>query len=133
MLTFDVNDRPLQALEVDEPVNTRGISQAVPLPLNTAYVSVSVIEVNGTKATDNPICFSLIKLLIYLASTVVLTIMEALMIKQALVFFADLIFAYSNTVSVGYSTTVFTALLLGTVYACFVISTHYIKGCKITK
>lgn len=133
VLTFDVNDRPLQVLEVEDPVSTRGVAKAVPLPLNTAYVSLSLMDVNGKKVSGSPVAFSPIKLLIYLVSTVVMTVAQALMIKQALLFFADLIFAYSDTVSAHYGTTVFTALLIGTVYACFVFSTYFTKGSKLIK
>ena len=133
VLTFDVNDRPLQVLDVEDPVKSRGVARSVPLPLNTAYVSISVMDVNGKKLPASPVAFSRVKLLIYLASTVAMTIAEALMIKQALVFFADLIFAYTDTVPAHYGTTLFTALLIGTAYALFVISTHFTKGSKFIK
>ena len=133
VLPFDAQDRPLPVLEVEDPVSTRGISKILPLPLNTAYVTIFLLDVNGKEFKNSLLNYSLIKLAAYGISTIVLTILEALMIKQCLLYFADLMFAYSDMVASGYFFTVFTAAIVGALYALIVLITHFIKGSRIRK
>ncbi|MBQ8409089.1 MAG: hypothetical protein IJY39_09540 [Clostridia bacterium] len=147
VLTFDANDKPLDILDVEEPVTSPGYAKAVPLPLNTAYVSVSVKEVNGTRvAYHKSVSYSLIKLAIYFAVTVILTVIEALLLNRVIVFLANLIFgllriplppdlnlSFIEIIAPNNSYAVFTALLLGSAYAALVLLTHYSKDIKIVK
>ena len=130
VLTFDSNNRPLQALEVEDPVKHTGLSAAVPLPLNTAFVSLCLLEVNGTTFRDSSVGLSRIKSLLYALLTIALTVPVAFSLQKDLFFLADLIFGYSQVVTPSYRTAIFSALVLGSVYACFVMSTHRTKGNK---
>jgi hypothetical protein len=133
VFSFDAQDRPVQVLEVEDPIPTRGVSKAVPLPLNTSYVTISLKNVNGKTFQSNKLGYSMIKMLVYLAITVTLTILEALMIKQGMLYLADLLFAYSDMASPNYGATLFTAMAIGIVYALIVVSTRFIKGSRINK
>ena len=130
---FDANDRPLQVLDVEDPVRTPGYSHSVPLPLSTAYISITPLEINDKPFRAARLHYSAVKILIYLLSTAILTLLEGLMFQQCLIFMADLLFRYSDVVSVGYGYTLFRALGIGTVYALIVLFTHFIKGSRIVQ
>lgn len=133
VFAFDANDRQIQVLEVKDPVPVPGSSKAVALPLNTAYVTLSLINVNGKKFKNNKFWYPMVKIIAYLASTVALTIAEALMITTGMLYIADLLFDYSQLVSFSYGSTLTTAIILGGVYALIVLRTHMIKGSRICK
>jgi hypothetical protein len=130
---FDANDRLLQVMEVEDPVHNPGLSTTVPLPLNTAYVSLGLLEVNDKSFSCNMLEYSVVKMLIYLSSTVLMTLLEGLMIQQCLLYFAELFFAYSSVVKGGYGYTLFLSVIIGIVYALCVLRTHFIKGSRIQK
>lgn len=131
VLTFDRNNRPLQALEVEDPVATVGLCAAVPLPMDTAFVSIRLTEVNGTAFRDDSVGFSKIKLPIYLVSTIALTIAIAFPLQKVLLYCADLLFGYSQIAEYSSGAIFSPALVLGTVYALLVVLSHRVKGSKL--
>lgn len=134
VLPFDVNDRPLTILEVEEPILHPGTASAVSLPLNTAYVSLCVQEVNGVKLpSDGNVGFCRTKVLAYGLSTLLLTVVEAFALKQALASFASLIFAYCGTASADFGKILLPAILLGAVYAGFVFYLQYTRDRKFVR
>ena len=131
---FDADDRLLTVLDVSDPVDIPEMGRAVPLPYNTAYVSVSVKEVNGMAvASHAPLSLSWIRIGIFALCTVVLTVIEALVVKSVLRFFADLLFSYSDKATVGNGYTVFTAILIGIFYAALVLLIHHSRDIKYVK
>ena len=130
---FDANDQPLQVLDVEDPARTPGLSLSVPLPLNTAYVSISLLEVNDKTFHSDVLRYSPVKMLVYLVTTIVLTVLEGHLFQQCLLFLADLLFAYSDVVTLGYGFCLFAAVIIGALYALIVLYTHFIKGSRIQK
>ena len=131
---FDADDRLLTVLDVSDPVEIPEIGRSVPLPYNTAYVSVSVNAVNGMAMSSHaPISLSWTRIGIFAGSTILLTVIEALVIKRVLLLLADLLFAYSTKAPAGNGYTVFTALLIGIAYAAIVLLTHHARDTKYVK
>ena len=134
VLTFDANDRPLEVLKVEDPVQNSGTTRSVPLPLRTAYVSIDILQVNGIKIPSlHPINLRKRNVVIYVAITSLMTALMLLPLRQALLLAADLLFAYTDTVGSKGTIGIFAALLLGAVYAGIVFLTHFVKGSKLNK
>ena len=134
VLTFDADDCPLEVLEVEDPIRISGITRSVPLPLRTAYVSVDILQVNGVKISPmHHIGLRKPNAAIYAGSTIFMTVMMFLPLRRVLLLAADLLFAYTDTVGGKGGLGIFTALLLGTVYAGIVLLSHLVKGSKLTK
>lgn len=134
ILPFDVNDRPLPILEVEDAITSTGLAHAVSLPLNTAYVSISVQEINGAHLPDGKnVGFSRTRVIAYCVSTLILTVLEAYALKQALVFFANQLFSYWGTASVNFGKLLLPAILSGVVYVAFVFYPQYAQYRKFIR
>lgn len=134
ILPFDADDRPLPILEIEDPVYSPGISHAVPLPMNTAYVSICLQEVNGARFSANGnVGLSLKKVAAYGLTTLILTVLESYALKQSLVFFANLIFGYWGVATLDFGRILLPALLLGILCAALVFFCQYSKDQKFIK
>lgn len=130
---FDVHDRPLQCLEVDDPVSVPGISRAVSLPGNTAYVSISVQQVNGSRIPDDgKLAFSWIRVFLYALSVVLLTLLLADIMQQAMFTLLSGIFP-DLLVSAEEHGTATPAFLLGAAYAGIVFFCQFKQVRKSAK
>lgn len=134
ILPFDVNDHPLEVLEVADPVATPGVTSAVALPLNTAYVSICVQEVNGKKITaDGNVGFSPVKLGIFVPSVIILTIMEAFLLKKAMLALLSSILPDFADLSVRYQTMILPAILLAIIYAAVIFFSQFTQDRNFLK
>lgn len=149
VVAFSADDSMLTVVDVEEPVYDAGISKAVPLPINTAYVSICVHEVNGVQVENRPIVRrSLIKTGAFVLSTVLLTVIEALMVKKTAVFVLNMILNcygksmntvmnsflhYTENITFSNSYAVFTAILIGLCYSVIVLLSHYSRHTKYVK
>lgn len=104
VVAFDSSDKVITTVQVSEQISTAGISRAAILPAKTAYVTVVVKEVNGCLASDSPkMLFSGIKLASFAASCIALTVIEYLIIRAGILFFADSFFSYSEKFGSSFS------------------------------
>lgn len=134
VIAFDASGKVLDILNVSDPVENTGMAKAVPLPLSTAYVTLSVNEVNGVRMkSDRFLQLSVIKLAGFVLAALSFTVAEALLLKNTFLFFADFIMSYSKKVVIDNTYTIATALLIGLVYAAIVVCTYYSKHVKIAK
>lgn len=128
VLTFDSSDKPLGVFIAKDLATGKNTTGIIELPIETAYVSIEVAEVNNNRMNlETRVGFSVVKLGIYCLSTVIITVIEAILIKTALLMVADAAFGYSNAVGRGMAFTVFTALLLGLAASVLIVMTHSSK------
>lgn len=130
ILPFDEQDRPLDILDVEDPIfNTdNGKPRPVPLPPRTAYVSVEVQAVNDVNVYDSTQAgFSLKSTAIYGAAVAVLTMALALVIMSLLVFYTNLIFAAWGTATLRFGKLFFPSMGLGLAYAILVFGHRFFR------
>lgn len=101
VFAFDCDGRMIDAIQIEEPIleKYKYISQPAMLPQNTAYVRVSVKAVNEVKIEREPTleilpsqlaCFTFI--------TVLLTIVEAFIMKFVMQNISGLLFSYASKI-----------------------------------
>jgi hypothetical protein len=146
VVAYDANDNMLTALDVAQRIWNLGITEAVSLPDRTAYVCVAVQEVNGAKQGNKALLsFSLIRVGIFAFTSVLLTVVEAFVIKKALLFVADLavmgnlifsdelVTSFSEKVPISNGFTAVTAILIGLFYAIVVLLSYHSWDIKYEK
>lgn len=134
ILTFDAFDKPLGAFEVRESDIRDEVTEMVDLPCDTAYVSIELKEVNNDKVCkDTVVGYSATKIAVFAVLTILATVCEALIVKKIMLAAADLLFNYSDMVSVGFFFTVINAIVLGMIVSVLVFLTKYSKDYRINK
>lgn len=115
VVCFDSNEKIIETVQVSEPIRTPGVTHGALLPRGTSYVYVIVKEVNGMIAKDSPkLTFSLVKVGIFAAITVVLTVAEALILRAIALSFANILFSGSDKIGIaGGFGTVFVSAVIG--------------------
>ena len=125
ILTFNAFDKPLGVFIAKDYFLGKDTTGVIELPVETAYVSVEIVEVNSKRVyLKTKISFSAIKVALYCLLSVVITVVEAMFIKTALLMLADEFFDYSNAVGAGNAFTVFTAILIGLISSVLIIISH---------
>jgi hypothetical protein len=128
ILTFDACDKPLGVFIARDYFLGKNTTGVIELPIETAYVSVEVVEINSKRVfLETKVSFSAIRLALYTLSSVIMTVAEAMFIKIALLMLADKFFDYSNAVGAGNAFTVFTAILIGFVSSVLIILSYNSK------
>ncbi len=134
ILPFDVNNHPLDILEVADPVTVAGVTSAVSLPSNTAYISLSVQEVNGEEISGPSVVgFSPVKVGIFGAAVVFLTLLEAYLLGNSI---ANLLHGFLpdlEGISQNYPSMILPAFLLAVVYAAAVFFFQFTQDRKFLK
>ena len=138
VVAYDANDGMLTALDVAQRITKLGMTAAVSLPDRTAYVCVAVQEINGVKQGNKPmLSFSLIRVGIFALASVLLTVVEAFIVKKALLFVADLavmtklifsdevVTSFTEKVPMNNGFTAVTAILVGLFYSVIVLLSYH--------
>ncbi len=110
---FDNRDKMIKVLEISEGIKSSGVTSAVPIPDETAYVSLSVLEVNGVKIDAQPIAsVSYMNVVTVFIMNILTTVVEAFYLR-ALLGKYDLVFKKGSVFIV--------AVLVGAALSMFII------------
>ncbi|MBQ4141405.1 MAG: hypothetical protein IJD70_08715 [Clostridia bacterium] len=126
VVAFNVKNKVIDTLQVNENGISSEISKAVPLPTRTAYVAITVRNVNGAHVTAEPTAtFSYFRIGAFIACTAAATVAMSLMLNSLLVYFADLLFGFTASYGeVGNVFAIASALALSLLYCILVLLGH---------
>jgi hypothetical protein len=131
ILTFDAYDKPLGAFDVSEPINESGITNAVNLPLYTAYVSIELLKVNEVnQSNSSAVHFSPPRIAVYFALSTLSTFVMTLAVHRV---FAVIIekFLVENF-NTGYFIISIIGIILGILSSFWILKRSYAKDLNIT-
>jgi len=132
-VAFDANDKMISTVRIEEKIKTRGYSRSALLPVNTAYVSVIVKEVNGVCAdTGDKLIISVVRALAFFVSELIIHVFAGLLITNLV---AEIL---TTALSVRYADVQFgfalvTSMLAGAVLSLIIFALHLSKDTKIGK
>jgi hypothetical protein len=116
---YGADDGQIETVEVKEKLGVDGRTAELLLPLDTAYVSIRLLKVDGVYPDAKANKLDAMAIVTYVALTVATTAGELFTIKKLLVDIFELTLRFSKTVpDAGYGFTLLTALLAGAVVAC---------------
>ncbi|MBO5203602.1 MAG: hypothetical protein J6B72_03200 [Clostridia bacterium] len=111
---YGADDMKIETVSVKERLGADGRTAELPLPLDTAYVSILLEKANGVCLNSAAQKIAPMAIATYVALTVATTAAEMFIIKKLLVDIFELALNYSKTVhSAGYGFTLGTAVLTG--------------------
>lgn len=134
ILTFDVYDKSLGALEVAESSIKEQFTQSVRLPYDTAYVSIEIKNVNGKKVSgESDIKYSGFKAGAFAALTMLITVVEAWVIRKFVFSIFSSFLYYTDQAVVGVIDALVIPAIVGIVLSVLVFLAHYSREFKFRK
>lgn len=128
VFAFDCDNRMIDAIQIEEKFSEDGNFISIPalLPADTAYVKVSVKAVNAMKIPRDPLLdIPALKIAVFRFFTVIFTIMEAFILKSALLSVAGMFFSYDFEANdAGNLFTLLLAIVTGLILSSFGKTLH---------
>ena len=133
VIAFNSRDKVLDVISVKDPIRRKGISEAVPLPLDTSYVSVIARKVNRVRVTKKAtVGYSYLGILAYSILCSVLTASLVMGIKSLVFPLIDPFLRYTERVgNNGDAATVIISAIIGFLCAMTVVFLHCSDSIKI--
>lgn len=133
VIAFDAHDKVLDVVAVKDPIRRKGITSAVPLPLETSYVSVIARRVNRVRVEKKPtVTYSYLGVLAYSLIFAICTAIQLMLIKDLINPLLEHYLLYTKRVGHnGDFAAVVISLIVGFACAAVVVLLHTSDSIKI--
>jgi len=132
VIAFDSEDRVIDTVEISDGVKSTGYTHAALLPMNTAYITLIIKEVNDVRIEkERKLAFSAVKIALFAVLEILATVIEALLFENIVVSFMSSAFSLTLSAQTGFA--LLTSMAAGAVLAILIFLLHFSKDTKIGK
>ena len=133
VIAFNARDKVIDVVAVKDPIRRAGETAAVPLPLDTSYVSIIARRVNRVRVEKKPtVTYSYLGVLAYSLIFAIFTAIQLMLIKDLINPLLERFLLYTQRVGHnGDFPAVIISLIVGFVCAAIVVLLHTSESIKI--
>ena len=133
VIAFNARDKVLDVIAVKDPIRHAGMTSAVPLPLETSYVSIIARRVNRVRVEKKPtVTYSYLGVLAYSVIFAICTAVQLMVIKGLINPLLERFLRYTYRVgNNGDLAAMVISLIVGFVCAAFVVLVHTSDSIKV--